>query len=90
MQWGTAYPEHSTPEGEAGGHRGGGRGGRRCRGSRSCGGGPGVIVTKTIVVVDDGSFFLVDNYQRDLLRNPNTGLMMEKMLLELKALNQVN
>jgi DNA polymerase III subunit delta' len=33
------------------------------------------------------SFFLVDNYQRDLLRNPNTGLLMEKMLLELKALN---
>lgn len=33
------------------------------------------------------SFFLVDNYQRDLLRNPNTGLMMEKMLLELKELN---
>ncbi len=36
------------------------------------------------------SFFLVDNYQRDLLRNPNTGLMLEKMLLELKTLNQVN
>jgi DNA polymerase III subunit delta' len=33
------------------------------------------------------SFFLVDNYQRDLLRNPNTGLLMENMLLELKALN---
>jgi DNA polymerase-3 subunit delta' len=33
------------------------------------------------------SFFLVDGYQRDLLRNPNTGLLMEKMLLELKALN---
>lgn len=36
------------------------------------------------------SFFLIDSYQRDLLRNPNTGLMMEKMLLELKALNQLN
>ncbi len=36
------------------------------------------------------SFFLIDNYQRDLLRNPNTGLMMEKMLLELKTLNQLN
>ena len=34
------------------------------------------------------SFFLIDGYQRDLLRNPNTGLMMEKMLLELKTLNQ--
>ncbi len=33
------------------------------------------------------SFFLVDNYQRDLIRNPNAGLLMEKMLLELKALN---
>jgi DNA polymerase-3 subunit delta' len=36
------------------------------------------------------SFFLVDGYQRDLLRNPNTGLMMEKMLLELKSLNRCN
>ena len=35
------------------------------------------------------SFFLIDSYQRDLLRNPNTGLMMEKMLLELKTLNQL-
>ncbi len=34
--------------------------------------------------------FLIDGYQRDLLRNPNTGLMMEKMLLELKTLNQFN
>jgi DNA polymerase III subunit delta' len=33
------------------------------------------------------SFFLADGYQRDLLRNPNTGLLMEKMLLEFKALN---
>ncbi len=32
-------------------------------------------------------FFLVDSYQRDLLRNPNTGLLMEKMLLELKMLS---
>jgi len=36
------------------------------------------------------SFFLIDGYQRDLLRNPNTGLMMEKMLLELKSLNRFN
>ena len=36
------------------------------------------------------SFFLIDNYQRDLLRNPNTGLMMVKMLLELKTLNQLS
>ena len=36
------------------------------------------------------SFFLIDGYQRDLLKNPNTGLMMEKMLLELKTLNRVN
>ena len=36
------------------------------------------------------SFFIIDGYQRDLLRNPNTGLMMEKMLLELKTLNQLN
>jgi DNA polymerase-3 subunit delta' len=36
------------------------------------------------------SFFLIDGYQRDLLRNPNTGLMIEKMLLELKAINQLN
>ena len=34
------------------------------------------------------SFFLVDSYQRDLLRNPNTGLMIEKLLLELNTLNQ--
>ena len=36
------------------------------------------------------SFFILDGYQRDMLRNPNTGLMMEKMLLELKMLNQFN
>lgn len=36
------------------------------------------------------SFFLIDGYQRDLLRNPNTGLMIEKMLLELKSLNRFN
>ncbi len=36
------------------------------------------------------SIFLIDGYQRDLQKNPNTGLMMEKMLLELKALNQIN
>ena len=36
------------------------------------------------------SFFLIDEYQRDLKRNPNTGLMMEKMLLELKVINRVN
>lgn len=33
------------------------------------------------------SFFLVDGYQKDLSKNPNTGLLMEKMLLELKMLN---
>lgn len=33
------------------------------------------------------SFFLLEDCQRDLIRNPNSGLLMEKMLLELKTLN---
>ncbi len=33
------------------------------------------------------SFFLLEDCQRDLIRNPNPGLLVEKMLLELKALN---
>lgn len=32
------------------------------------------------------SFLLVDQTQRDLMRNPNTGLMMEDMMLRLKGL----
>jgi hypothetical protein len=33
------------------------------------------------------SFFLLDDCQRELISNPNTGLLMEKMVLELKTLN---
>ena len=32
------------------------------------------------------SFFIVDKSQRDLLRNPNINLMIEKMLLDLRNL----